>query len=919
MDSTAGNSAVPPARDLSGGPSARRPYRIQLALLCLAAFSSGAGSLIYQVVWIRKVTSVTSATATAAAIVVAAFMAGLALGAWLAGRRPWLFRRSLLVYALAELLAAAIALGSIPLIQGSALLVELPLLRGLGIPLIWVAYVAVVLLLMVPTTLLGMSLPLLIAHEERHERGSRYFVNLIYGTNTLGAVAGCLVAGFYTLEHLGLLGSIRLGAALAAFAALIVLPRALQSVTTPPRMPLEAEPVAVGPVLLLTAFACGWVALAAEIVWTRLVALVVTNTVYAYSQVLVAVLVGIAAGGYLGLVCCSWAGSTATRGRLIGLAVALLAMGAVLLTAIPHFLTKTPLVLDHLPELARGHSLRAILTLCLILAPPTAAIAFVLPVLALVATDHRRFQSFGDLYAVNTWGGVAGSLMAGLLLLPWLGLGTALLLLGLAGIGAAAILCFAHPRPLGPAVLVALGLAGVVALAGSVRVPEDLYRLRIGPGARLLDFRHTTLSDVMVTENDAGDRQLWINSNWVAATGGGHVSLGHVPAMFLSQKERALGIGMGTGQTFAAILAMGVRALDCVEINPGVIELAARWFGEANRHLASQPGVRIFHDDGRAFLRTSSTEYDLIILEPLQAWSAGTTQLYTVEFYQEASRRLRPNGVLAQWIPFYGQDLAATQAMVATAIAVFPEATLWLDHMDGILILQQAGATRPPWPELAASFVGFVQREGAMGRLETLADFLAQFLMGPQGLAAWTRDASVLTDDRPFLEFAAARSWGEDFFRDILESARAHRENAEDYFLPPAADHPLFARARTVREVGQRSDLREGGLMLGAHRYLASLRDLEAGLMEVPDSGLLRIRYRMGVRAALARQPDPAAQEELLLRALRVDPDYGEAYYALAVLYRTNGRLAEAAEMEARALANPRVREALEKLRTPET
>jgi spermidine synthase len=884
------------------------PYVLRLAVLCLAAFSSGAGSLIYQVVWIRKVTGVTSATATATAIVVAAFMAGLACGAWLAGRRPVLFRRSLLVYAVAELAAAALALVSIPVIEASASALLAPLF-GPGIPVIWVAYTAVVLFLMLPTTLLGMSLPLLIAHDELRERDSRFFVNLIYGTNTLGAVCGCLLAGFITIEQLGLRRSVWLGAAFAALAAFVVLPAALRADHAPAR-PAADAPIAIGRVFLLAAFLCGWVALAAEIVWTRLVALIVFNTVYAYTQVLVAVLAGIAAGGYLGLLFCRRAAREASRPRLVGVAIIALTLGAVLTVAVPYALTSAPLVVQHLPELAQGNSLRAILTLGVVLAPPAAAIAFVLPLLALIASDHHRFQSFGDLYALNTWGGVAGSLIAGLVLLPWLGLDHSVLLLGLTGLAAAAILCLTQPRPFLPALTIAGGLSGVIGLSMSTNLPQDIYRLKIGPAASLLDFRETALSDAMVIGNANGERQLWINSAWVAATGGGHLSLGHLPAMFLQQRQRALGIGMGTGQTFAAVLEMGVQSLDCVEINRGVIELAEKWFSESNNDLTRRPEVRVYHDDGRAFLRTTSSRYDLIILEPLQSWSAGTTQLYTKEFYQEARRRMTDQAILAQWIPFYGQAPEATRSMVATALAVFPDATFWLDYQDGILILHRDEAAPRSWAPLAHQFRQFVASKGPMGRLETADDLLALFQMGPAALARWTEGARILTDDQPFLEFAAARGVGQDYFPDTLRAMQAFLEDPATYFDHATTDATIFANARLIRSTAQRSDLTEG-----VPRYARHLSELEAALAQVPTSSLLRTRYRLGVTGTLPAISSPAEVEKLLLRAIEADPDFAEAMYALAVLYTSQNRAADAARMEARALANPRVREALRKRR----
>lgn len=878
----------------------RFQHALRLALVCFAAFCSGAGSLIYQVVWIRRLTGVTSATATATAIVVGAFMAGLACGAWLAGRRLARLRKPLLIYALAELSAAALALVSIPVIESSELLRGVTLVAGLDLVTIWVPYTAVVLFLLVPTTLLGTSLPLMVAHDELQERNSAFFVNLIYGTNTLGAVCGALAAGFFTIEHLGLRRSLWLGAALACCASLAVLPVALRPASVA-RTRSADSPVVIGRIFLLVAFLCGAVALAAEIVWTRLMALVVLNTVYAYTEALVVVLIGISAGGYLGLLFCRWARAEESRPKLLGAAIAVLTLGAILIAAVPYALTNSPLAVQHLMELARGDSLRAVLTLCLIFSPAAAAIAFVLPVLALLAGGGRKFQSFSDLYAVNTWGGVAGSLLMGLLLLPWLGLADCVLLLGLLALAAAAVLCLRHPRPIAPAAIVVAGLAGVLGFSAATTLPQDFYRQKIGPAATLLDFRETALSDAMVTEDKSGQRRLWINSAWVAGTGGGHVSLGHLPAMLLQHRERALGIGIGTGQTFAAVMELGVKNLDCVEINRGVIELSEKWFSTANDGLTRKPGVHLYQDDGRAFLRETRSRYDLVILEPLQAWSAGTTQLYTRDFYQEASRGMTEHAILAQWIPFYGQDVESTRSMVATALTVFPNASLWLDYRDGILILRK-DSSKPSWPELADELTAYFGRKGPLGRMETTADVLALFQMGPAGLIDWTRGAAILTDDRPFLEFAAARIIGQGLFGATLESIQGFVEDPAAQFERSGGDSAVFEKARIIRSTVQSSDLS------GSPLYAGSLRELEAALGQVPDSGLLRSRYRLGVISAVKASGSPDESENLYLRAIAADPEFGEALYNLAVLYAGQDRMAEAIQMAQRAAENPRLR-----------
>src|SRR5262249_24416153 len=148
---------------------------------------------------------------------------------------------------------------------------------------------------------------------------------------------------------------------------------------------------------------------------------------------------------------------------------------------------------------------------------------------------------------------------------------------------------------------------------------------------------------------------------------------------FVENPRVATGIALGTGQTFAAALDHGFETLHRVEINRGVIDISSRWFKEANRGLLHNPHVRVHRDDGRAFLRQTEEKSDLIVLEPLQAWTAGTTNLYARDFYEEVKQALVDHGVVAQWIPFYGQGPEETKSMVQTALDVFPNGFLFMD------------------------------------------------------------------------------------------------------------------------------------------------------------------------------------------------------------------------------------------------
>ncbi|MEO7095343.1 MAG: fused MFS/spermidine synthase, partial [Polyangiales bacterium] len=530
--------------------------------------------------------------------------------------------------------------------------------------------------------------------------------------------------------------------------------------------------------------ASGAVALAAEVVWSRMFSLVMLNTVYAYTQVLAAVLAGIALAGILtARIARRILATDDAEMKLVRVAFCALLAAAVWTSCVPVLVRTIAGSTDFAGLAATGGSIKVLVLLVGILVPSSCLVAAVLPLLIAATRTGETAQVLSRMFAFNTLGAVAGALATGLWILPGVGLGNAQLTLALALVGVALLL---PGRVFGRRGWLALaGVSGiVVALRFVVMLPEDLYALRFEKGETILELREGVTSDVLVSEDRDQHRRIWINSAWVAGTGGGHALLGHLPAISAPRLDRALGIALGTGQTFGAVLQSGARHLDCVEINPDVVELSRRWFGAFNHGLFDNPNMTVHLEDGRAFLRTTRDHYDLIVLEPLQAWSAGTTALYTREFYEDAKRVLTDGGVLAQWIPFYGQDTDATRAMVKTAIEVFPQASLWLDEEDGILLLYQ-GAFVLPWPKLqralaAPELVALLDQK----HLDPDVDVLSLFLMGPRGLASWTSDASVIVDDRPFLEYAAARQLGDDPFLDIQRSTVPHLDDPTAY-LPP--------------------------------------------------------------------------------------------------------------------------------------
>ncbi len=873
----------------------------RITLLGAVMLSGGAG-LMYQVAWTRRVASVTSVTVTAQAVVLGIFMAGLGCGALLAGRRARALARPLLAYAAVEVGAAALASVSIPLIawsdalrSGAAALGADP---GIGL---WVQLLTLSAFLLLPAALMGASIPFVIEAIERHglgvERSART-ISAVYAINTLGAAAGCLAAGFVTVEAFGLLRTTLVGAgsALAAAALAALLER--KGGGSPG--PVEHDDLRAARSGALAgwwqaAAVAGFIGLGIEVVWTRLISLVVLNTVYAFTQVLASVLLGIALGAGLAVPWIRRAHRTSDPELALARTAGRIALLAALLFALlPGAIVDLAGASEVQLELASGLSWRGNGLLLLLLCPPSALVAALLPLLVAVARARARgSESFALLYGANTAGSVAGSTVAGFVLLPRLGStgsNAALVALTLAlsawllsRPGLAAGRALAGRLAFGTTAAVAVGLA----LAADL--PRAVYEARLDEGTRILGFREGVQSDVMVTEDAKGVRRIWINSSWVAGTGGGHRSLGHVPALLVAKPRRALGIALGTGQTFASVYKHGIERLDCVELDAGVIELSTRWFAEANDHLFERPRVTLHRDDGRAFLRGTRERFDLIVLEPLQAWSAGTSNLYSKEFYEDAKAALAPGGVLAQWIPFYGQGVDETRAMVRAAREIFPEASLWLDDHDGILVLQAEPFALDPEAIRERVAERGLAAELARNSFAETEDLLSLFVMGPEGLDAWQRGAPLLTDDRPFLEFAAARDLGQHAYQAILQSMSERLDPPLRYLRPGGSGDGRERAARSARIraaiLGERALPREQ-LQLRAE-------SLEAVLASTPSSRLARRRYRNLVlewATGLERSGRAEEAEAVYRRGLSHHPELGEAAVNLSLLYARQKR-----------------------------
>ncbi|MFQ5417064.1 MAG: fused MFS/spermidine synthase, partial [Myxococcota bacterium] len=655
--------------------------------LALCFFVSGATSLVLEVAWAKELSYLLGNTLYAISTVVAAFMAGLAFGSWLASRYLRDLRHSLRSYALLQCAIALCGYFSIPVLRGAAGIFE-PLygeFAGHPVAFLTARFAVVLALMSVPVTLMGMTLPVVVGGFRREPGPYARATGLLYGVNTLGAVTGTLTAGFALIPALGLavtcasVGLVDAAVGVIAFCLHRATSRSDGGVDRVSAAPTAPAAAMLGPrarAVSLLYFGSGLVAIALEVTWFRYLVYVFGPTADAFSVMLGIYLAGVGLGSVLGARLVAPSGSSVERVALLQIVVAALVLLATLAyNDLPSWYMGLYWKLPS-GDADLSAALAQAATGAFVVLPATLAMGALFPSVVRCFAGVARQpvaaeRGVGLLYAQNTCGGILGSLLAGFWLLPGFGLWNALLAASatslLIGIG---FLLLSSARASRKAAIAAGALAVVFALGFGSPKP-DLLALNRGlnlvffndpefdasavaqyeADRRLLFYREGVNASVAITANDGGDGALAlrVSGKPVASTGlvaRTHLEmLGQLPVLFARSPRRVAVVGFGAGVTAGAVLASPlVEALDVVELEPAVIE-ASRYFAQSNGDPLADDRTRIVVEDGRTFLRYTSRKYDVITADPISPVAAGAANLYTTGFYEVASRRLAEGGV----------------------------------------------------------------------------------------------------------------------------------------------------------------------------------------------------------------------------------------------------------------------------------
>lgn len=766
--------------------SDRRERRIAI-LGCF--FLSGAAGLIYQVAWAKALGLIFGHTVYATAVVLAVFMAGLASGSVHLGRRAKDHTNPVALYGRIELLIAAtgaLSLAGLAAVRSLYVIVH-PVVSGAQIPLIALRLLGVTMVLFIPTFLMGATLPILVHSFVSSSSNLGAGVSQLYWVNTLGAVAGTLIAGFILIPTWGLRVAICCGATLNGLAGLVAfwVSNANHSAPAVKVLPRKvnyerksAEQTSFGLLLFLFAVV-GSTAFAYEIAWTRLLAITIGSSTYAFTLMLAAFLFGTVIGS-------AFFHRFFGGGRKVSIATLSRTQIGIGMAALSS-LVLSPWMAAIVPELLRkgdqdfgGLVLTQFVVSALAMLPTAIFFGFNFPIFVVLVDQGDRDQAassvtVGKAYAANTIGCIVGAVVTGFWLIPWLG---SFRVIGLAAaINLLLALVLDSRAPQRGALHLATDI-GCFVLAVIVGFSSLFYNRPLLMLSAVLygnsHQRHLTFREVVATtdlvfaEDGVNDSiavvrtdanvSLRVNGKVDASTGDARTQLllGHLGAALHPKPRRVLIIGFGSGMTTSAVARYpDVEEIDCVEIEPAVMH-AAPYLGSLNRGVLSDSRVHVVFDDARNFLLTSRQKYDLIISEPSNPWIAGVATLFTDEFYAAARQRLAPGGMFVQWVQSYSLDPADLRMIMATFAPHFAEVTLWRGEETDLLLLGRTDTAPLQFNHLR----GLWQDQALRSDIESIdvrqpEGVVAYFLLDDAPIRKLAEGGTLNTDDHTLLEYHA--------------------------------------------------------------------------------------------------------------------------------------------------------------------
>jgi spermidine synthase len=790
------------------------------AVLVLLFWASGCAALIYEVVWFHLLRLVIGASALSIAIVLAGFMGGMCLGSLLVWRIVPSRWHPLRIYAAAE-----IGIGVIGLLMP----ILVPMARSIYVGLFGYGPLGIALraamagsMLLLPTALMGATLPAvarLYAGDSRGLTGLAF----LYAANTVGAVAGCLLTGFFLLPEWDVLVATAAAVALnlAVGAGALWLSNRIEPPATDQgdlAAPLPVRNRSKPAVVYTVAALSGMTALGGQVVWTRLLSLLFGGTTYTFAIILAVFLGGLGIGSGIA----ASAIRRGERGQLLASCqfalVAAIAYAALMIAkVVPYTSTLRVVPVRTLQVLHAIHCIEVIL--------PAAILWGMSFPLALAVASYGRIdagRSSGDVYAANTVGAIAGALGVSLVAIPrW---GTRIsqqVLIAITAFSAALLYAWLYraeqaddakaARPLHPALVAALALVTAGIAMRMVPPLSPLFQANgryiwlynerdavpyVGEGAAStvavreaanhLRFFH--VAGKVEASNDALDLRT-------------ERLLGHLSALVHPRPESVLVVGLGAGVTAGAFVEHPeVKRIVICEIEPRVVQ-AAGFFAAENHAVLSNPRVTLIYDDARHFLETTHEQFDIITSDPIHPWVRGNSVLFSREYYATVKQRLNPGGLATQWVPLYETNEAAIKIQMRTFMDAFPSGTIWNTQAGrggyDVVVMGQIEAAHIDVPDMQRRIDSTPGLKTSLAevRIGSAVDLLASYSAGAPDLADWLRDTPANRDLSLKLEYISGLASDLQRADEIYASMTRSRTYPNELFVaPPSMEAQLRSR-----------------------------------------------------------------------------------------------------------------------------
>lgn len=736
-------------------------------LILALFFLSGACGLVYEIVWTRMLSHVFGTTVYAVSTVLAAYMAGLALGSYVFGKIADKHGRPMKIYGILEAGIGITAL-LVP-VSFNALKNIYVALHSINNDFVFSAlrFITSFLVLMIPTTLMGGTLPILSRYFVKKADRVGLNIGRVYSVNTFGALAGCLITGFILIENLGINNAIILAAAINIIIAFIVLNikteaevPAIESAEL--EQPFAGKHPSRNANLAIIVFAVsGFCALAYEVLWSRMLVYSLISLTYSFTLMLSTILFGIALGSYIfSKIADRNKHLLTTLGLIEAIIGVIVILGIIGFGSVNEFCGNTG-------KTWPSWIITRFIACSLIMLLPAILMGGTFPLVGkiYIRSTKKAGKSTANIYSLNTVGGIIGSLAAGFMMIPLFGIQQSIFIFSLLNILAGFIVIIFDDSTGWKFKVTATSAISTLCAALFLIIPFNkpivLYSRSVyeaGNKAKVLFYKEDVTATVSVIELK-GDRLLNIDGFNAAGVKNYEYMriLGHLPLLLCADPKDVLVICFGSGTTSGAVSKHNLDHIDCVEISPAVIQ-AAPFYAEVNNNVLADKKFNVIIDDGRNYLLYTKKKYDVITMEPMHPSLSGVVNFYSKEFYELCKSRLNPGGVICQWAPMHILSVNDYKMMVRTFQEVFPHTSFWLAKTEGIMIGTQDKLKLDFQLLQKKISAGEVRQDLDRVQCGNIYAIFDSFIMGEEKLRKYSEKSRLLTDAHPYIEFSGPRN-----------------------------------------------------------------------------------------------------------------------------------------------------------------